>query len=85
MVQQRDARSQSVARLYALALDRAVNAAGGARAFQIIGATFRIALVAQEILTILGLQDESVPDATVRALMDGLRDALRADEDRLIG
>jgi hypothetical protein len=77
-------RRSDVDRLYQLAVARAVDAAGGERAFQIIGPTFRQALVSHEILIILNSQDEAIPDATVRRLMEGLRDAVR-DDETLIG
>lgn len=67
-------------RLYANAKAAAENEAGGRRAFQIIGSTFRKALVAEAILGILYVQDEDVvPADRVRALMFDLRELL--DED----
>ncbi len=68
-------------RLYDLAIKSAKNAAGGEAAFWIIGSTFRTALVSQEILTILALQNEAVSADRVRSLLHELRDLLDEDEE----
>lgn len=73
------ATKDNIARLYDVCVERAKNAAGGERAFWVIGATLRIALVAQEILILVDNQDEGTSDATVRGLLASLRDRLTSD------
>jgi len=68
-------------RLYREAIAGAEDAAGGRRALQIIGSTYRRALVAAEILRLCYLQDdEIVSDAAVRRMLTELTAQLRDDE-----
>lgn len=77
-------KEKDITRLYAIARKTAMDAAGGERAFWIIGSTLRQALVAQAVLQILDQQDDDgVTDAAVRTLLHGLRSALRDDESLL--
>lgn len=68
-------------RLYQNARRKAADRAGGERAFAIIGATYRQALMAQEILGVLYVQDSDVvPDSRVREMMHELYGFLLTDE-----
>lgn len=71
------------AKLYANAKSSAEYLAGGARAFVIVGPTFRKALVAQCILQVLFQQGETVPAETVRVALDALY-TLMSDDETLI-
>jgi hypothetical protein len=76
--------SPEIKRLYAIAVRDAADAAGGPRAFAVIGSTYRQALVAREIAGILYRQDEQhVSAERVRELLDGLYGALIEDEELL--
>lgn len=70
-------------RLYQEALRDAVDAAGGLRAWRIIGPVFRKALVAAAILRILAIQDENVLDHRVREMLFDLAGELSNDEEIL--
>ena len=70
----------TVQRLYRIAVTRAKDAAGGERAFAIIGATFRQALVGRELLTVLAQQDEAVSADRVRQMLTDLYHTLSSDE-----
>ncbi len=63
------AKVSSNERLYGLARSAAVDAAGGVRAFRVIGSTFAIALIKAEVLGLLYRQDEAVTDVRVREIL----------------
>lgn len=72
-------------RLYENAKKQAVFVAGGQRAFDVIGTTFRQALVAQEILSVVDIQDPSVSAETVRTIARELRERMFNDASLLVG
>ncbi len=69
---------------YAEIIAEAHNAAGGQRAFYIVGENVRRALVAQAVLAYLFRQDEAVSDAKVRSLLNDLYCAY-LDDDSIRG
>jgi hypothetical protein len=70
---------KSYDRKYAEAVAAAQDAAGGERAFWIIGSTLRTALVAQAILQIVYSQDDSISAFAVRELANVLCERMNDD------
>lgn len=58
----------------------AVSAAGGKAAFRFVGPRVRRALVSEQILILVTIQDESISAETVRLIANELRERLNNDQ-----
>jgi hypothetical protein len=68
-------------RLYRAAKDTAADSLGGRRAYAIASTATRRHALAAALLDTLALQDDTLPAATVRDLLNALHDALHQDAE----